>query len=203
MTELTELHLDAIRESINISMGKAAATFSSMVSEHVSLSVPHLEFVTPDKTLNVLNINTESEMHYVFQKFKSEYFTSDVYLMFAREESLDLVKLFLGPDSDIHEMPQLEQEAITEIGNILLNACVGSLSNLLKSAIHGSLPEFRKGYARNIFNAANLRAAEDDMLMVVFINFGVESKAIHGYILLVLDLDSFEKFKDHILKMLL
>lgn len=203
MSNISELQLDAIREGINISMGRAASTFSNMINEHIQLSVPRLQFVPSKDALDYLNINPEKEMHYVFQKYESTYFTSDVYLVFAREESLELVKLFLGTETEIQEMPQLEQEAMTEIGNILLNACVGSLSNMLKSTIHGSLPEFKKGFARNIFSAKKIHEADEEMLMIVFIDFGVESKAIHGYIVLVLELNSFEKFKTQILEALL
>ena len=203
MSEISELELDGIRESLNISMGKAASTFSSMVHEQIRLSVPNLQFASPSEAFEVLNINPDNEMHYVFQKYDSDYFTSDVYLMFAREESFELVKLFLGSDTDIHDVPLLEQEAMTEIGNIILNACVGSLSNLLKMTIRGSLPEFKQGYARNIFSTEAAKSSDDDMLMIVYIDFGVEHKSIHGYIVLVLELNSFDIFKTQILKALL
>ena len=199
MIDITDLQRDAITEAINISMGKAASTFNAMIQEHISLSVPKINFVSSEEALDILKLPHEKEVCYIMQKFSGSFFTSDAMLVFAQDESLELVKLFLGEDTPVEEMTTLEREAMSEIGNIILNACIGSLSNILKDRIAGTLPTFRKCKAHTLF----INEKEEEVLLLIFIDFGIESKAIKGYIVLILELDSFIKFKEQLLKSLM
>ncbi|MES0489100.1 MAG: hypothetical protein ABUK01_03855 [Leptospirales bacterium] len=199
MINITDLQRDAITESINISMGKAASTFNSMIQEHIALSVPKINFVSSEEALDILQLPEEKEVCYIKQHFSGTYFTSEAMLVFAQDESLELVKLFLGEETSVADMTTLEHEAMSEIGNVLLNACIGSLSNILKDRISGTLPIFRKCKAQTLF----LNERKEEVILLIFVDFGIESKAIKGYIVLILELDSFIKFKEQLLKNLM
>jgi chemotaxis protein CheC len=56
-----------------------------------------------------------------------------------------------------------------EIGNILLNACIGSIANLTNAHFDSTLPEFRLGSGGELLRSANRSA--DDTVLLVFIDF--------------------------------
>jgi len=192
MKELSEQQKDILRETINISIGRAAATFNQMIQEHINLSVPDIRIVEPVEALGLLNIPPEQDVCYVEQRFEGSYFVSHAMLIFTENESLELVKLFLADHDLIEEMSSLETEAMSEIGNIILNASIGSLANLLRDTISSSLPVCIRTKAENIFNRN--KQSSTDVVMLIMIDFGILSKKITGYIVLVLELNSFEEF---------
>jgi chemotaxis protein CheC len=192
MKDLTEIQKDALRETINISIGRAAATFSQMIQEQIQLSVPEVRVVNSTDALDFLKIDADQEVCYVEQRFEGSYFVSHAMLIFAENESLELVKLFLGGKDLIEEMSSLETEAMNEIGNIILNATIGSMANLLKDKISSSLPVCVRTNAKNVFRQNNMNSSDVSLLFIV--DFGVESKKITGYIVLILELNSFDDF---------
>lgn len=198
MKELTEIQKDLLQETINISIGKAAATFNKMIQEHISMSVPDIRLISSAEALNLLKMNPDEEVCYVEQRFEGSYFVSYAMLIFTENESLELVKLFLGNGDLIEEMSLLETEAMNEIGNIILNASIGSLANLLKDNISSSLPVCIKTRAKNIFGTKNMDSS--DLLLLILIDFGIESKKITGYIVLVLELNSFDEFINRLMQ---
>ena len=151
MIQLTELQLDALKELMNIGMGRAAATLNSMIHEEIKLSVPDIDFATPEKVLQKMKVGDDKEVSYVVQTFSGHFIQTDALLVFSHKESLELVSLFLGNSSIPEELTALEQEAMNEIGNIVLNARIGSLSDLLGDEVSGSLPEFYECHAGDIF----------------------------------------------------
>ena len=48
-------------------------------------------------------------------------------LIFPEQNGLDLVRLILRNSPPLSEMTEMEQEAFSEVGNIILNSCVGSI----------------------------------------------------------------------------
>jgi len=195
MKNLTEIQKDVLTEAINMSIGKAAATFNTMLKEHITLSVPDIQITKGEEILSLLGIDQEQEVCFVHQHFTGSYFVSDAMLVFAKDESLELVEIFLGKNMVSDELNTLEIEAMTEIGNIILNACVGSLANLLEDEIEGSLPNCKKCTAKNVFKPSEI----PELFMLIFIDFGVESKNIKGYVVLILEVKSFDTFIDRLL----
>jgi len=55
-------------------------------------------------------------------------FNTEAILMLPEDHSLEMVRMMLGGSYSMDELSELEQEAMAEIGNILLNACIGSMA---------------------------------------------------------------------------
>jgi len=198
MKTLSDLQKDLLQETINISIGRAASTFNKMIQEHISMSVPDIRLINSSEALDLLRMDQNQEICYVEQRFEGSYFVSHAMLIFTENESLELVKLFLGSGDIIEEMSLLETEAMNEIGNIILNASIGSLANLLKDNISSTLPVCVKTQAKNIFGSKKIDSS--DLLLLILIDFGIESKKITGYIVLVLELNSFDDFIDRLMQ---
>lgn len=202
MIKFSEIEEDAIKEAFNIALGRAAGTFNAMVGEEIALSVPELSFALPHDALEILKIESDHEVCYVAQSFKGNIFSTDAMLIFAEDDSLELVKLFLRADMPIEEMTSMERDAMMEIGNVILNATIGSIANMIHDEIHGGLPVYLCCHAKSLFSDFSQKK-QDDVLLIIYIDFKIESKQIKGYVVLVLELAAFDQFMRQLLSNLL
>ena len=98
----------------------------------------------------------------------------------------------LHSDEPVQAITELEREALTEIGNIILNACLSSFGDLLEREVATSLPRFLAGPS-----GAMLRGARGhEIVLVVKVDFSVEGSEIEGYVTFVLNVDSVSTFRD-------
>ncbi|MDO9241384.1 MAG: chemotaxis protein CheC, partial [Methylicorpusculum sp.] len=108
-----EFFRDAFAEILNIGMGYAASALSEMVNEEVRLSVPAVEFVKKAEALRLIESKNRTDVSGVHQKFNGS-FDGDVFLLFPEEKSLELVRAVLQQDISLHDLTEMEQEAMTE-----------------------------------------------------------------------------------------
>jgi chemotaxis protein CheC len=190
---LTELECDAIVELLNIGMGQAANSLSEMVQEEVKLAVPSLELLSRQAAISRLNGYPHKRIAAVKQHFDGP-FCGDALLLFPQDKSLELVRaLMKGEDVPLEMLTELEQDALTEVGNIILNSCLGSLANLLTHELTSELPIFITGTATEVLDAC--LAQNDDIVMFLRMDFALHSKDICGYVAFVLEIPAIEQFK--------
>jgi chemotaxis protein CheC len=183
---LTEFQTDALVEIFNISIGRAAAALSSIVNEEIALTVPSLQFMQATEAAQQLGLN-EQRICGVTQNFSGP-FRADAMLMFPEDRSLEIVRLMLGEAYSLEELSDLEQEAMSEIGNILLNACIGSIANLIGAHFDSTLPEVRMGQGSDLLRN-NLHSL-DDTVLLVYIDFNIAARTIQGYMAFLMDVPS-------------
>lgn len=193
MTEdiLGDIERDAVTEILNIAIGQAAASLSRLVDGEVALSVPVVEFMTPQwaaARLDEANGNQVSVA--VRQTFQSS-FRGDILLIFPEAKSLDLVRSMLGALVPMDSLTELEQEALLEVGNVILNACLGSLANQLGIAIESSLPAYVRGRGARILDSAD---PQTELVMMLHVDFSVIEKGLRGYLAFVMDIASSQSF---------
>jgi len=127
-------------------------------------------------------------------------FSTEALLMFPEFKSLEIVRLMVGEAVPLAELTCMEQEAMSEIGNIILNACVGTLANIFEHELQGSLPVYHLGTSDEILDATGTRA--DTVVMMLHIDFILQKHQIHGYVAFILDVTALTDLKDHIVRYL-
>lgn len=192
---LTELQHDALVEIFNIGVGQAAKAMSDIVNDEVKMSVPSISFLSRAEAANTLSNKERRRVCGVSQHYVGA-FTTDAILMFPEEKSLDIVRLMVGDAIPLNELTDMEQEAMSEIGNIILNSCVGMLANILGQELHGSLPRFHVGTSSEILAASGDNA--DTVVLMLHIDFVIEKHQIHGYVAFVLDLSALNDLQEHV-----
>jgi len=195
MFEITELQRDYITEVLNISMGSAASVLSEMVSEEVGLSVPEVDFLPRSIAAEKFDQSNVSTMSGVTQSISGAIY-GDALLMFPEEKTLSIVRILLGETVPVESLTEMEQEAMCEIGNIILNSVVSSVADILKKEIVSSLPRFIKGTGIEVFSVE--ASNNDDLVMFLKVDFGLESQSINGYVTLILNVDSLQDFIDQL-----
>ena len=132
----------------------------------------------------------------VRQSFKGR-FNGDILLIFPERRSLHLVRQMLGDDLPIDQLTELEQEALMEVGNIILNACLGSLANQLGMGVESSLPSYVRGRGGRILDNGERQDADlSEMVMFLHVDFAVRAKDVHGYLAFVMDITAAHHFVD-------
>ncbi len=195
MLELDDIERDALTEVFNIGVGQAASAMSQMVNDRVVLSVPSISFTSRVTAARELTKDAGQRICSVSQRFRGT-FEADAILMFPENKSLEIVRLMIGDEMPIEELTAMEQEALSEIGNIILNALIGTLADVFGSEFSSSLPVFLFGTSSEILQAERKDAS--DLVMLLHIDFRLETNQINGYVAFLLDVSSVRGLKDSI-----
>lgn len=195
MDLLSELQLDAVTEIVNIGMGKAADALSTMLGEEVLLSVPRLTFYRRAQAVSHLREQVASALSGVKQRFEGG-LAGDALLLFPEDKSLEIVRLLLRDTVPAEDLTEFEQEALCEIGNIILNAGIGSMGDAFQVNMESSLPSFQSGEIAGIVGGDE--GDEHGIVMLLRVDFDVRHHEIRGYVLYVLDVDGLDALKTQI-----
>lgn len=202
MFNLTELENDALVEIFNIGVGQAAAAMSAIVREEVTMSVPAISFMHRAAAAVLLGRRERQEhpeqdgrICGISQHYEGA-FETEAILMFPEDKSLEIVRLMVGEAVPLQELTEMEQEAMCEIGNIILNSCVGTLANIFQHELQGSLPVYHVGTSDQILTASGSLA--DTVVLMLHIDFILEKHQIHGYVAFILDISALHDLKEQI-----
>lgn len=192
---LSELQHDALVEIFNIGVGHAAKSMSEIVNEEVTMSVPSISFLNRADAAEMLGNKESARVCGVSQHYEGA-FKTEAILMFPEDKSLDIVRLMVGESVPLKELTEMEQEALSEIGNIILNSCVGTLANIFAQELSGSLPEYHVGTSEEILSATG--GLGDTVVLMLHIDFILEKHQIHGYVAFILDLTALHDLQDQV-----
>jgi len=182
---LTELELDALTELVNLGVSSAATNLSELVREEVALSVPEVCIVTQDEAIGNLRERDAKRLVGIHQDFEGD-IRGRALLIFPEAKSMELIRALVGAELSPDDIMELEQEALAETGNILLNACLSTIANSLQRNLRISLPEVIHGDGADFFRHSNA----EERVLFIYINFAVKHRDIQGFLAMILDLPS-------------
>ena len=191
---LEELERDALTELVNIGVSRAAASLRKMVNKQVLLSVPAVEVVTRKSAAALIGQRESEALVAVQQDFEGP-FSGRALLIFPQSNGHKLARAILGDEMAEEEVSEMESEALTETGNVILNGCLGSIANMLQKSLKMSLPDVRRGTSDTLFEVM-AGSAKDSFVLFLYINFSVRDRDIRGYIAMIMDLPSLEILKE-------
>jgi chemotaxis protein CheC len=192
VSELTAVERDALAEIANMGVSRAATSLREMVGEQVMLSVPAANIVTRREACRLVERGS-TKLVAVQQSFDGP-FAGNALLIFPAAQSLELVRMIVGNEHSLEDVIDLEQEALAETGNIILNACLATIANLLHHTMRMSLPSIIRGDGETLFNVEQ-EATQANLVLFLFIDFSIKKRDIHGFIALLMDLPSIAALK--------
>ena len=187
-SELSATEQDALAEIANMGVSRAAVSLRQMVGEQVLLSVPAVRIVSRATAAALVDGDTAPKLVAVQQSFEGP-FSGRAMLIFPQAQSLELVRSIVGEDHSLEDVIDLEQEALAETGNIILNACLATIANLLRRTMRMSLPSVVRGDGKTLFEVQQA-TAEVDLVLFLYIDFTIKNRDIRGFIALLMDLPS-------------
>ncbi len=188
--ETTEKQIEALRELINIGVGKSASILNTMLNSHIILQVPLL------KVLNISELNDEVKMFSkgklstVILKFEGP-FSGSAELIFPCETAMTLVNSLVGENPIGMDFDSIRSGTLCEIGNVVLNGVMGSISNIFSSYFKYSVPEYIEDVAENIFSE---KVVNFDMkVLLAKTKFIIKELNIDGDIILFFEVSALDR----------
>lgn len=187
MISLEGLEGDALTELVNIGVSRAAVSLRKMVGQQITLTVPAVELLSSLDAAKLVWQREPGPVITVTQTISGP-FVGRGLLIFPNESGKTLARILAGNALSEEELSAFEDEALAETGNIILNACVGSIANMLRQRINLSTPSVSRGNGELLFQ--DVTPSPEGVILFLYINFGVNSFRIAGYIALVMDMPS-------------
>jgi chemotaxis protein CheC len=185
---LAEIEHDALTELVNIGVSRAAAALRLMVGEEVLLSVPSIDVVSHRTAVALIGEREGDELVAVRQDFSGA-FSGRALLIFPQANSLELVRAVVGDEMSPEDVAAMEEEALAETGNVILNGCLATMANMLHRSLGMSLPEVLHGDGARLFEFGSY-PDDDGLVLFLYINFAMQDRDIRGYIAMLMDLPS-------------
>lgn len=183
---------DILQEVMNIAFGNATADLAGVIDIYVVLSIPNIQVISVGELPEYLKetIDATSSTSIVDQKFWGD-FSGSGFLVFPSGASQDLLS-FLDENrqEEIRKARELvEAEVLTEVGNILIGACVGKMSELLNTFVTYSPPRVIHGDSSEYnFLVDHFDTAQPAIVMKTLFKF--KEKDIDGFLLILTNQES-------------
>ena len=192
VVELSPIERDAFAEIANMGVARAATSLRQMLGEQVLLSVPAVHVVTREVAAELVERDNSSKLVAVQQSFNGP-FSGRALLIFPEAQSLELVRSIVGADQSLEDVIDLEQEALAETGNVILNACLATIANVLRKSMRMSLPTIIRGDGATLFAQP---PGGGNLVLFLYIDFTIKSRGMRGFIALLMDLPSIAALKE-------
>ncbi|MDH5397873.1 MAG: chemotaxis protein CheC [Cyclobacteriaceae bacterium] len=197
---LSELQTDAVREIVNIGVGRGTSMLAEMTNIGVALTVPEI-LIMPYNQLNYKILELEGNVHVVTLPFIGTYKGLGQLIMNHTHGQL-IAGYLSGLEVDVAENMEMLDGVLSEVSNVLLNGVIGSVSNIMGVEVKYQILNTYKGSVEGLFSSIEPEKT-NDLVMVCKASFGliIEQK-ISANILLSFNEDTFGLLKEGIDRLL-
>jgi chemotaxis protein CheC len=179
--------VDALTELVTLGIGRSAEVLNLILDSHIELSAPTIRIIdadelpqaleTDDKRLSAVSMRYTGSMDGVTE------------LIFRSSEAGKLVDCITGENQCAEEgLDALRSGTLCEVGNVVINALMGAISNELDFHLSYTVPSYLEGSVSTL--VAEARVAEASAVLLAKTVFSVESLHIEGEIAVFMSLAS-------------
>jgi len=191
--ELTVDQKDTLTELINIGYGRAAGALSELTGYRITLEVPQVSMHTIAAISPMLEKLIKDDVASVNQMFTGP-ISGSALLMLDQNAAVVLSRLLTDERGGSGEFDSSAREIITEVGNILLNACLGVFGNLLHVHVTFAVPQLLVQRVAKVFESVAEHAADQVHYgLMIHTRFFVRAGDVTGYLVIVLGLSSLDR----------
>lgn len=190
--ELTANQNDALTELINIGYARAAGALSELTGHRITLDVPRVAIHPLEEITVLLHEVIEGEVASVNQVFSGPV-AGNALLLLDHRAALLLNQLLTDDKAMARSMDSSVREVITEVGNILLNACLGIFGNLLQVQVSFSVPRMSVDSVEGVLNSITVRDQELRYALMIHTRFHVRASDVSGYLVIILGVTSLDR----------
>jgi len=189
MTDLRPEQLDVLTELVNIGVGRAAAILNEMTQVRVQLSVPVVRLISRRELGQHLAEVCGGVLAGVQLGFKGP-LSGKAALIFPPQSAANLVATLTGEEAADNDLDSVRVGTLTEVGNIVLNGVLGTMTNMLKQPVKYSVPNFFEDATERAFAAGDPDG--ESAVLIAEVGFKLEDLLIQGNIVLLFELGSLE-----------
>jgi chemotaxis protein CheC len=191
--ELTERQRDAISELINIAFARTGAALSELTGHRVMLNSPEVSIHPTAELPGALAKFIPGEIASIHQVFGGPV-AGDALLLLNHDGAVHLTDLLTdGNAPPSSRLDESAREVLTEVGNILLNACLGMFGNLLDVRVSFSVPRLHMETLDELLGSLVPTVNEPRHALVVYTAFQIRDSSVKGFLVMVLSVSSLDR----------
>ncbi|WOF16680.1 chemotaxis protein CheC [Methanoplanus sp. FWC-SCC4] len=187
--------IDAVREILNIGIGRSAMMLNKITKSHITLSIPQIRIFHIDEIESVKDSFLQQKSAIVKLDFGGD-FCGTTAVLFPPDSAAKLVMAITGEDAGTPELDSLRAETVKEIGNIILNGVMGSVGNILKTHIKYSVPNYGEDTIIGLVKSSS--KSLDKYVLMATACFNVKDLNVEGNIVMLLEIGSMKVLLDKI-----
>lgn len=192
LNTISEEEKDILQEVMNIAFGKAAADLADLINIFVILSIPYIQMLKAQDLPEYLQtqLNEYGRISIVEQNYWGN-FKGSAFLVFEASAGRELISLFGETPEEFgaESSDALAKETLMEVGNILIGACVGKLSELLGDVVTYSPPRVVSENTPKNAIPANIFESNSSAIILKTV-FCFHERNVNGLLFLVTSQDS-------------
>ena len=192
MNTLNVRQTDALTELINIAFGLTAAKLSELSACRVLLNVPIVRIHPIQALANELKPFVTGPAASVHQIFSGP-ISGDAILLLNHDGALKLSNLFVEEHLQSQSLDSSTGDILTEVGNMLLSACLGMFGNLLQVHVTFSVPSLHLDSLETFLSSISVVGEELQYAVVITASFNIREQGVNGRIVIVLGVSSLER----------
>ena len=196
--ELSPTQKDALTELINIGYARAAGALSDLTGHRISLEVPHVAVHSIAEITPILHKVITGIVATVNQTFGGP-IAGNAILLLDHDAALLLNRL-LTDRAEAAELDGAAKEVITEVGNIVLNACLGVFGNLLQVQVSFTVPDLRVDSIQDVLKWIKVDDSEIQYALMIHTRFYLRASDVSGYLVIILGVTSLERLLQELRK---
>jgi len=189
--ELSTSQQDTLTELINIGYARAAGALSDLTGHRITLAVPEVAIHEIEKITPLLQEVIDGEITSVNQFFGGS-ITGNAILLLDKSAALLLNRL-LTDRPQAGTLDESAREVIIEVGNIVLNACLGVFGNLLQVQMSFSVPHLQVDDVEHIMRSIRIQDQTFRYAMMIHTRFHLRASDVSGYLVIILGMTSLER----------
>ena len=190
--KLTERQTDALSELINIAFARTGAALSELTGHRVVLNPPEVAIYRTQELRPALARFVPGDVASIHQVFAGPV-AGDALLILNYDGAVKLTDLLTdGPRSSAY-LDESAREVLTEVGNILLNACLGMFGNLLNVHVTFSVPRLHLETLDDLIESTTSGKVELHYALVVYTAFQIRDSSVKGFLVIVLSVGSLDR----------
>jgi len=190
--KLTERQADALSELINIAFARTGAALSELTGHRVMLNPPEVAVYRAEELRGALAKFVPGDIASIHQVFAGPV-AGDAVLLLNYAGAVQLTDLLTDEDQPSAFLDESAREVLTEVGNILLNACLGMFGNLLNVHVTFSVPRLHLERLDDLIASLTLDKPEMRYALVVYTAFQIRDSSVKGFLVIVLSVASLDR----------
>ena len=190
--KLTDRQTDALAELINIAFARTGAALSELSGHRVILNPPEVAVYRTEELRPALAKFVPGDIAYIHQVFAGPV-AGDALLLLNYAGAVQLTDLLTDEEQPSVFLDESAREVLTEVGNILLNACLGMFGNLLNVHVTFSVPRLHLETLDELIDSTTSDKTEMHYALVVYTAFQVRDSSVKGFLVIVLSVGSLDR----------
>lgn len=190
--KLTERQIDALSELINIAFARTGAALSELTGHRVLLNPPEVAVYQTTELHQALARFIPGDVASIHQVFAGP-LEGDALLLLNYAGAVQLTDLLTDEPTPSNHLDESAREVLTEVGNILLNACLGMFGNLLNVHVTFSVPRLHLETLAELIDSNVTAKAEMHYALVIYTAFQIRDSSVTGFLVIVLSVASLDR----------